>query len=96
MPAQNNITSSTTAEDQRCAQVSWNEHQNRGSGSPPEEPQQVDRSFDRKSAEHPGQATEIAREFWPNSESCTWKPPMLIQRWAPRAEVAHSASPRSG
>ena len=31
-------------------------------------------------------SSKIAASF-ANSEGCTWKPPILIQRWAPRAEV---------
>ena len=31
-------------------------------------------------------SSKIAASF-ANSEGCTWKPAILIQRWAPRAEV---------
>jgi len=58
----------------------------RGSGSPGKAA--AGRSVVRSESgfEHPGQQQDCRRDL-ANSEGCTMEPPMLIQRWAPRAEV---------
>jgi len=88
MPAQNNITSSTTPKTSDVPRSGWMNTRNQGIRITPEgRSRSIGRSIGKRLSTPA--SSRIAASL-ANSEGCTWKPPMLIQRWAPRAEVPTS------
>ena len=85
MPAQNSITSSRAPNTREVPRSGWMNTRNQGS---PIRAIGLTRSTGRSigNLESTPASSRIAASL-ANSEGCTWKPAMLIQRWAPRAEV---------